>query len=884
MSGAIHERFEIKQDNYLVDPRGLWTKIWDWFQYPWIPLAWAIFSTMVITVFPAFIPFALFIFGLLWLAVITKPDVLPIHLPIAANKNDVNDPKPGDNKGYYRARGSFYLGKIMKFGWEVWANFGALTQHFLILGTTGSGKTESIISYITCYLSVGSGVAFQDAKAAPKTLVQVGTVARIFARDDDVRNTNYITGLTSDKRDFAERLSNDAAVFARGSAESNTQLLVSLMPPSEGENKLFSERAVALVSAVMPALTDLRELGKLQIDPAVLRRNMAFKNFVNLYQNNNITKRSRDALQAYLLSLPGYDEEKAINAQPEEVTRQFGFAQAYFTRSLSSLSDTYGHIYMVGQGEIDYQDVVLNGRILITLLPSMEKSGEELGNLGKIVLTATKNGMVVGLGTVFEGSAEDIVHNLPTNSEIPFGIINDENAYMLIEGQEILNAQARGLGFGIMTGTQDAPGMLENISKTTKQILANSAFKQIMYIDDKETTELAIDLAGEANVLVRGEYERIGEMGSVFAGKGVRLEGRARISEKAIKAQGLGQSFLSYQGKVHEIQGYNHGIQPKGSDPLMRFLDYWYPVRMPKTKIPTEETILKYMKWLPNKHWEELLLMLRDDARQMLSEMTEYFSTQLIIDSLSQLYKEQSSTVLTEMLVDEEALIDTTKPTGLISHIIDAAPTSFNETCSMWAHLMRNSTSGQFGVQKLAEASGLDAFADTDQEDIDLSMLSSGGGDGSGGGTQIGVMQSPPTGESVLADFLGADVFVEIHDTPNFSDLVVPDSHLEESDMFYQATEEPPVELSPMATAVERSMSFMPWMASAVEYEEVKETLHQTELFFNGGDVDAAREAVNRSLEVISEGLDYPKTERNSVTPTEQERLKGLLKGWINQK
>lgn len=191
------------------------------------------------------------------------------------------------------------------------------------------------------------------------------------------------------------------------------------MPPSSGDNKIFGERAVALVAAEMPALTDLRELGKLQIDPGVIRRYMSFKAFASLFRDNNISKRSRDALQAYLESLPGYDEKKDINDQPEEVTRQFGFAQAYFTRSLASLSDTYGHIYLVGQGEIDYQDAVLNGRILLTLLPSMEKSGEELANLGKIVLTATKNGMVVGLGTVFEGSVDDIVHNLPTNSEIP---------------------------------------------------------------------------------------------------------------------------------------------------------------------------------------------------------------------------------------------------------------------------------------------------------------------------------------------------------------------------------------------------------------------------------------------------------------------------------
>src|SRR5690606_31976738 len=136
---------------------------------------------------------------------------------------------------------------------------------------------------------------------------------------------------------------------------------------------------------------------------------------------------------------------------------------------------------------------------------------------------------------VFEGSAEDVVHNLPTNSEIPYGVMNDENAYMLVEGQEMINAQARGLGFGVLTGTQDAPGMLENISKTTKQIMANSAFKQIMYLDDKETTELAVEFSGEATVMVRNSYERDGDLGNYYAGKSASVEKRYRLSATAVK-------------------------------------------------------------------------------------------------------------------------------------------------------------------------------------------------------------------------------------------------------------------------------------------------------------------------------------------------------------
>lgn len=138
-------------------------------------------------------------------------------------------------------------------------------------------------------------------------------------------------------------LSNDSAIFARGSAETSTQLLVSLLPASEGDKKIFSEKAISLVSALLPALTDLRDLGKIQIDPGTVRENMAFPMFTKLFGSGDISKKSRDALKAFLESLPGYDEEKEVGEQPEEVSRQFGLSQAYFTRSLASEQYAFSH-------------------------------------------------------------------------------------------------------------------------------------------------------------------------------------------------------------------------------------------------------------------------------------------------------------------------------------------------------------------------------------------------------------------------------------------------------------------------------------------------------------------------------------------------------------
>lgn len=880
-SDIIEQHHEIDQSRVIIDPRSFWTKIWDSLQNPNIPFIWAIVSGLITLAWSGFFPFAFMGFLIFWFAVVGKPDVLPIHLPMEAGKLDHNDPKPG-GKGFYTARGSFYIGRTRNGGLELWASFKALTQHFLLFGTTGAGKTESIVSYIVNYLSVGSAVAFQDAKAAPKAMFQIATFCRIFGRDDDFRVTNYITGMTSAQRDPAERMSNDAAVFASGNAESNTQLLVSLMPPSAGDNKIFAERAVALVAAVMPALTDLRDMGKLQIDPSVIRRYMSFKQFVSLFRHGSIRKRSRDALQAYLESLPGYDENKDVAEQPEEVTRQFGFAQAYFTRSLASLSDTYGHIYMVGQGEIDYQDAVLNGRMLMTLLPSLEKSGEELANLGKIVLTATRNGMVVGLGTVFEGSSEDVVHNLPTNSEIPYGVMNDENAYMLVEGQEMINAQARGLGFGVLTGTQDAPGMLENISKTTKQIMANSAFKQMMYLDDKETTELAVEFSGEATVMVRNSYERDGDLGNYYSGKNAGVEKRYRLTATAIKKQGLGQAFLMYQGKIHSVQVFNHGISEKHSDPTKCYLKHWYPVRMAKVRLPSEEAMMKLIRLSPRPEWQDLVMMLRDESRSLLKEMSTYFASMIQINLMAQHYMSQDDN---DMLALHQTVYGANEiihpviepSTGLMKDIEDHAPKSFEDTTKLFAYLLKNGKSNQVAVQRMADAAGLDSvllgldsFAEDEHE---------GGSAGGAGGLKAHApvtatqQQVLPEEMDILADYLnGAFDAPEV--TPGISEPASVESAEPNGSNGYPSTSSKP--LSTMAAAVEKNLANMPWMASAVEYTETHNTLVQTELFFNGGNTEKAEASVNEVLDSLANQLQYPTTSmKDSLLSTDQ--IKGAI-------
>lgn len=119
-----------------------------------------------------------------------------------------------------------------------------------------------------------------------------------------------------------------------------------------GYKSIFPERAIALMSAILPALTDLRDANKLQIDPQTIHENTAFEQVIALSRNNHIRPRSKAAVLGYLQTLPGYRDDLSPDEQPEEVARQYGFAHSYIPRTLSSLSDIYGHIRLVGKGGI----------------------------------------------------------------------------------------------------------------------------------------------------------------------------------------------------------------------------------------------------------------------------------------------------------------------------------------------------------------------------------------------------------------------------------------------------------------------------------------------------------------------------------------------------
>ena len=476
---------------------------------------------------------------------------LPFRMPMGLTGTDRGDPLPG-RSGFARPEGIFFLGNRLQDKQELWLKAKDILTHCLLFGTTGSGKTETLVSLSYNALATASGLFYIDPKASPKLAVQIWQMARFLGRDDDFRVLNYGTS-GKVKGKSPRRLSNTNNPFTFGSAEALTQLLVSLMPASDGANSIFADKAQALISGVMYALVDLRDKGLLKLSTSIIRDSLALEKCVALALHPELDEESRASIQA-ALATSGWIAGRDLKEQPESFAEQFGYAQSYFGKALSSLTDTYSHIYGAEDGEVDFSDAIMQRRILVVLLPSLEKAPAELASLGKISLSAIRNACAVGLGAHIEGDAADVLETLPTDTVGigPYLCIVDEYAAIVTPGFEVVLTQGRGLGIAAIVASQDYAGILEADKKGAQQMVANTCLKVFMRMQDAEKTwELIRGQAGQSTVLRTSGFNINEQISSDYRdANSTTVEQEDRVVLRDLQEQIEGEAHFVFSGQI----------------------------------------------------------------------------------------------------------------------------------------------------------------------------------------------------------------------------------------------------------------------------------------------------------------------------------------------
>lgn len=229
-----------------------------------------------------------------------------------------------------------------------------------------------------------------------------------------------------------------------------------------------------------------------------------------------------------------------------------------FTRILSSLADTYGHIYNTPQGEVNLKDVVVNRRILLVLLPALEKSRPELANLGKIIVAGMKGMMGSNLGSKLEGSKQELLDSRATNSPSPFVAIFDEFGYFMPEDAALMWAQARSLGFCLVAAGQDLQAFYRTSKEETLAIVSNSNIKIFGKVEDPtDTFDLIEKLAGEAYVSVVDGYEQNLEgLGAFRGNQTARIDRVKRIELQDLQKQIEGEINIFVKGEIIRARSF----------------------------------------------------------------------------------------------------------------------------------------------------------------------------------------------------------------------------------------------------------------------------------------------------------------------------------------
>jgi len=491
---------------------------------------------------------------------------LPFRLPQRAKVLDYNDLYPTSNKPRM-ARGIHFFGNEKRTRQELWFSNEDMRTHVLILGSTGSGKTETLVSLAYSSLLQGSGFIYVDGKGDNALYAKIFSMVRYMGREDDLLLINFMTGAKDIIGPQEQRLSNTLNPFSSGSSSMLSQLVISMMDSSSasGDGDMWKGRAIAFVEGLMKVLVAMRDAGYILLDANTIRLYFPLEQIQSIVEYKRFPREGQDAvsleflpdvvlepLKNYLINLPGYNREKK-NKQVSQVFEQHGFITMQLTRVFTSLADTYGHILRTKLAEVDLKDVVLNRRILVVLLPALEKSPDELANLGKVVVSSLKTMMAAGLGEAVEGEFHDLIQRKPTNAPTPYVCILDEYGYYAVKGFAVVPAQARSLGFSVIFAGQDLPSFERASKEEALSICANTNITICMKLEDAKTTwEYISSSTGEAYVThVSGFQSESGSVTNAYADtRSASVEKRHRVDLFDLKDQREGEAHILFQAKI----------------------------------------------------------------------------------------------------------------------------------------------------------------------------------------------------------------------------------------------------------------------------------------------------------------------------------------------
>lgn len=492
----------------------------------------------------------------------------------------------------------FCPGIDMNLKQPVWLSDTQMRQHMLVMGTTGAGKTEFLLNLIAQAMAMGGGAIFVDGKADVKTWVRLYSIAKRLGVEENLRVLNFGLFLGNDlsAADLGAAkydLSNTMNPFTLGDANQLAEMMASLMAEAGGDGAMWKGRAEAMMRALLTALVDLRNAGVLLLGPSVISEYMPLDRLASLENDSRLTPLARSEIKRYLDSVAGF---RAGGQGKVEADKQHGFLVMQFTEILGLLNNAYGHIMDSKLGEIDFYDIIVNRRILYVMLPAMEKSGNSIKNLGKIVVNQVRAALSKTLSAGVKGTLAEKLQARPTNSETPMLCVLDEYGSYAVEGFGEVAAQARSIGVSTIFAVQDWASLEKADSRGNEalRIWANTNTKVFMKVEDsKSTMPLILERVGEGFVLQSSGKESNDDslLGSERMQRTSGYHSVKRVDPQELFRFKNGMCYIVTEDRFHKVQStFLHDAKGNWAN-----TEYFAPMRLIPVPAPTKDSIRKLL-------------------------------------------------------------------------------------------------------------------------------------------------------------------------------------------------------------------------------------------------------------------------------------------------
>ena len=437
-------------------------------------------------------------------------------------------------------------------------------EHYLLMGTTGSGKTRTILSLIySGALMWCGGATLVDGKGDSLTFWLLYRLARRVDRTDDLMIINFLNGgkESGSRASPVTRLSNTNNSWATAVSEMISEMIAGMMPSSGGDAEYWRGRARIMVGSLLRILCHLRDRGELVVDVTTLRHHMTLAKLMTLAKREDINKSKKAGLLAYLLDLgiteqelEFFGTENQLDFAPK-VIEQHGYLQQQTTEILGTLGDTFRHVFGVRYGEVDWGDIIFRKKLCFVMLPALEKAPDTVSSLGRLIFSGLRAALAPALGDVLEGTYAYVMSKKIANSRTPYLLIFDEWGAYATLGAALFVTQLRGLGIMCCLASQDEPGMRkdEKLDRETKSIIGSTNTKICMRIEEMEDTYGIFKTGGStARIAVKEGDKLESEFGmrGYFNEGSTNIEERDRINSRDLKDQDAGEATLLYKDKV----------------------------------------------------------------------------------------------------------------------------------------------------------------------------------------------------------------------------------------------------------------------------------------------------------------------------------------------